>query len=277
VVGTGGGADPVLLETDSGVGYHFEARRQTDARWGWGVDFFWFTGAQNSIGRQASGEPGAAVHFDLTGSRFSSGSSSEVLFFERLEDTDMNAWTADAYASWRLSERPEGTLRLFFGVRNADFDNDNRAVAGLAGLRGTRIDASSNYGRMIGPIVGLIAHRSWARSRVEAVLAQAVVQGDVDLSGMQSDFVGAFAGEAQDFTEIRSFSRSESVTIPITDLRLRWTWSTTPRTAVGLGASVSRWTDVSVPPGVRPGGELETLYETSITFSGLLATFEVDF
>lgn len=272
-----GGVEAVDLQTESGVGYHFELRRDGRGRWGWGLDFFWFTGTQDTAPREGSGTAGAPLSFDIAEGGVASSSPDEVIFFQRREDTDMNAWTADFYATRRLSADPDGSWRLLFGLRNADFDNDNRSVVGFLGVGGTRVDASSNYSRMIGPLVGVVGERAWGRARVEAVLTQSVVQGDIDLSASQSDYLGAFVEESEDFTAVRSFSRSDTASISITDLRLRWTWSVSRSLAFGLGANVSHWSGVPVPPGVSPSGNLDTLAESSITFTGLLATVEVDF
>jgi hypothetical protein len=275
LVGTGSGT--LDLETDSGVGYHFELRRDRRQRWGWGVDFFWYTGTQNVTRQTASGDAGSPVTWDIADGTFTSSSPDEVLFAERLTDTDLNAWTVDLYALRTLSSTDRGAVQLLFGVRNADFDNDTRAVVGIEATGGTRIDASSNYGRMIGPLVGIGLDRTRGKHRFELTLTQSAVTGDAELNAAQSDFVGDFAGESQEFTAIRSFSRPKSVTIPITELRARWSHALTPVVALGLGAHVSAWIDVAIPPGVRPDGSLDTTCEETITYSGVVAAIEFGF
>jgi len=274
--GSAGGSGALNLETDSNTGYHFELRRKNSAKkWGWGLDFFWFTGAQKVPRHTAAADAGGSpVVFEIADGSFTSTSPGEVLYLERLEDTDMNAWTADVYALRNLSARG---LQLLLGVRNADFDNDNHAVVGIEGVGGTRIDASSNYGRMLGPIVGILVGRERGKNRFEFSLTQSVVQGDADLSAMQSDFLGPFSGDSQEFTAQREFSSPKSVSIPITDLRARWSYAASQRVAFGLGATISLWTDVSVPPGVQATGSLNTPREASITLVGLVVAVQVDF
>jgi hypothetical protein len=281
-----GGHDPELartsggdlsLESESGVAYTFELRRDRRERWGWGLAFFWLTTAQDSPRRTGSGSAGSPVEWGIADGSFSSADPSEVLFLERLEDTDLNAWTVDLYALRTLRSNDRGALQLLFGLRAADFDNDTRAVVGIEGTVGTRIDASSNYSLMIGPLVGVGLERERGKHRFELLLTQSLVFGDAELGASQSDFVGSFAGDSQEFTGVRRFSQPESVDIPITELGARWVCALAPSVALGLGARASVWTDVSIPPGVRPGASLDTTYETTVTFSGLFASLEVAF
>jgi hypothetical protein len=277
--GGASGDTDLNLETESGLGYHLELRRTKGGRWNWGVDSFWFTATQNTPSQTASAaSDGAPVVFEIADGGFTSTGPDQVLFFDRLSDTDMNVWTVDLFALRALPVRPSNKTDLLLGLRNADFDNDNRAVTGIQGVGGTRLDASSNYGRMIGPIVGLLSVRERGKNRFEGQLTQSVVFGDAELTSSQSDFVGLFTEEeTQEFTAVRQYSKPESVAIPITELRLRWTWAASERLSFGLGANASWWSDVSVPPGVRPGGSLDTLYETTITFAGLVGAIELSF
>lgn len=265
------------LETESDIGRHLAARYRRGEKWAWGADFSWFTGAQDLPTRTAAGADGAPVVFEITDREFVSTSPEQVLFFRRLGDTDLNAWTFDVYASRRLWRGPHGRLQLLVGVRNADFDNDNRFVAGIEDAGGARVDASSNYDRMIGPLVGLELDRAWGKSQFALTLTQSVVQGDVELSVVQSDFSGPFIDGSEEIVNQRDFRQTKSVTIPITDLRVQWTYPATRRLSYGLGLGISRWSDVSVPPGVRPTGSLDTLYESTITLSGLFAGLEFGF
>jgi hypothetical protein len=281
-----GGHDPELVdangqklifETDSGPGYRFGLRRDRRQRWGVGIDFFWFTGAQDSPLRTDSGDDANSVSWLIADGGFTSSSPGDVLFLERLSDTDLNAWTVDLFAIRTLSSGEKGAIRLLFGLRNADFDNDIRAVVGVENVGGTRIDASSNYGRMIGPLIGVGLDRAHGRHLFELQLTQSVVFGDAELSVAHSDFSGAFTGEEQEFIAVRQFSREESVTIPMTELQARWTYALSPRVEVGLGALVSLWVDVSTPPGVEPRGSLDSTYKSTIAFSGLFASVGLDF
>jgi hypothetical protein len=273
-----GGSRSHSLETESGLGYGLGLRHEGGEKWNWGGSFRWFTGAQElRVPNAAAGAGAGPVTFRMTEREFASNGPAEVLFFERLGDTDMNAWTFDLYALRRLSRSPNGGVWLLLGVRNADFDNDTHFVVGLEGVEGTRLDASSNYTRMIGPLVGLVLDHERGRSAFELTLALSVVGGDVELEATLFDFAGAFMDPEAMYTPQETFNDTKSVTIPIAGLGARWTYAMSDWIALGLGLDVSYWSDVSVPPGVRPGGRLDTLYESSITLMAPSALVEIDF
>lgn len=269
VDGPANGSGDLRLRTDSDIGRYLGARYRRGEKWAWGADFSWFTGAQALSDRTAAPvADGAPVVFEITDRVFVSSSPEQVLYFRRLGDTDMNAWAFDVYATRRLGRGSRGGLQLLLGVRNADFDNDNRLVAGIEETGGTRIDASSNYDRMIGPLVGLELDRAWGKSLFSLTLTQSVVQGDAELSVVQSEFIGPFVDGSEQIVDQRDFRRTKGVTIPITDLRIRWSYPATRRFTYEVGLGFSRWSDVSLPPGVRPTGSLDTLYQGTITFYG---------
>ena len=273
-----GGTTAVSLETDSGVGHQAHFRRnRSSSRWGWGVDFFWFTGAQNRARTNVATGAGDAVTYRVPGAEFTSTGPGEVLYYERQPDTDMNAWVLDFYALRDAFASGDRKGHWLLGVRSADFDSDYHAAVGVQGVGGTFFDAFSNYGRMHGPLVGLTVETTRGRQRFEGQIAQSIVFGDADLLMVQSGFEGEFIDENQNFLTQRTFSRSETVSIPITDLRLRWVVEASRSLSLGLGAAASHWAGVSVPPGVRPSADIDAVYESSITFIGLSALVEVNF
>ncbi len=270
----GASATDVDVSTDSGPGYHLELRKPAPG-WGWGVDFFWFSTPQSVPNRDAAATAaGSPVAFEIPAGSFVSNGPDELLYYRLLEDNDIAAWTLDVYGLKTIRESERRTLRLLAGVRAADFDNDYRAAAGLGTAGGTRLDSSSNYDRMHGPIVGLIASHSRGRHGFELSGSQAIVLGTVDLSSTQSDFVGPFVGEAQAFTDVRTFGQPKDVTIPITELQFKWARELGQRTAFHAGFTAAAWWNVSVPPGVLPTGGQEALDENTIVFFGLLAGIE---
>lgn len=258
---------PVSVETNSGGAYRGTFRYDT-GRWGWGADYLWFATSQDQVRRGGSSSgPLSALAFEIADRVYLSTGPDEVLFFDVLEDTDLAIWTADLYARRTLAEDDDGTLSLIFGLRVGDFDNDYRAVTGVEGLVGTRQDASSNYGAMYGPLLGLTAEVRRGRNGFEGYLSQSVLLGEAELSTRRRDFVGPFVAEPL-FVIDASFRDSRDVAIPISELRLRWTYQLTRRLALSLAANAATWWDVPVPPGVIPGGG-PALHESTIVFFGL--------
>lgn len=268
----------VALETDGGPAYRVEFQYHREA-WSWGVDFFWFNTQQKvaDLAVAAAG-PGAPVEFEVADRTFTSTGPGETLFYRVLEDTDVAAWTVDFYALRTLAETDRSAVRLQLGVRNADFDNDYRAIVGVEGSRGLRFDASSNYGRLVGPVVGLLGEVRAGRHRFEGYLGQSLIMGDAELTSFRREFVGPFSDTDLTVVGTEVLRRDEEVAIPISEARLRWSFDVTRWLALGLGADTAVWWDVPVPPGVAPipGGD-ELLNENTLVFFGLAATAKLTF
>lgn len=269
----------VNLETDSGPAYRGEFR-YTRGQWGLGLDFFWFSTTQDAADRTAAANFQGPIHqidFEIADRSFSSFDPRQVLFYSVLEDTDLAAWTLDLYGLRTLAEKPESAIHLLFGIRFGDFDNDYRAVVGVQDVRGARLDASSNYGLMMGPMVALAGDVTRGRNTLTAHLGQSVLIGSAELTRMTREFTGPF-GEDPFFVIRETFRKDQDVAIPITEFRLKWSYRLTDRLAFGAGAHTSAWWDVSVPPGIIPiiDGD-EVLHENTIVFFGLLAALELSF
>lgn len=268
----------VNLDTDSGPAYRGEFQ-YTRNQWGWGVDFFWFMTSQGTPDRTAAadGGPFDEVVFEVADRELTSSDPNEVLFYNVLEDTDLAVWTLDLYGIRTLAEKPESHIDLHFGVRFGDFDNDYRAVVGIEDVAGVRLDASSNYGRMMGPLVGLAASAHHGRNEIEAYLGQSLLVGDVELTNSARELVGPF-NEMPSFVAQKTFRKDQEVGIPVTDFRFKWMFRVSDRLSLGAGAHASAWWDVPVPPGVIPiqDGD-EVLHENTIVFFGLVGAVKLTF
>jgi hypothetical protein len=267
----------VNLETDSGLTYRGEFR-YSKGQWTVGVDLFWFIVPQGGPNLSASADgPTDLVVYEIADRSYTSSGPNEVLYYSALEDTDLAMWTADLYGLRTLAEGEKSSVKLQFGLRFADFDNDYRAVVGVEGVGGTRLDASSNYGLMMGPIVGLAGEFEFGRSRIVGYLGQSLVLGTPELTSRAREFSGDFS-ETTDFTSDETFRAEMDVAIPITDFRLSWTYRVTRLLSLGLGANTSVWWDVPVPPGVIPirGGNA-VLHENTIVLLGVFGAVVLSF
>lgn len=263
---------PVTLDTEERAGFRFELQ-YTRRDWGLGLDLFWFNSSQGRPSRTAaaSGPAGATdrVDFEIGNRTYTSSGPGEVLFFDVLEDTDIATWTADLYALRTLTQTPAGSVQLQFGLRNADFDNDYHSAVGIQNVAGTLIDASSNYGRMMGPVVGVIADVRFGKHAVRAYFGQSVVLGSAEsLTRETSDFVGPVSAAPQ-ITAREVFDEEQDVAIPITEFRINWLYPISRRISLGLSVNTSVWWDVPVPPGVIPRAGGEIFHENTLVYFGL--------
>jgi len=261
---------PVSLDTESGLAYRFEARRVADD-WTLGLDFFWFNTGQGRPTRSASAStPFERIEFEVSDRTFTADAPGETLTFSVLEDTDLIAWTVDVYANRKLVDGETARLDFQFGLRNADFDNDFHAVAALQGVGGTQIDASSNYPRMLGPLLGLSAEARLAGSVLRGYLGQSLIFGTAELRRFTTDFSGAV--DSPTIVNVERFAQDRDVAIPITEARLNWLYPLGEHFHLGVSANASLWWDVPVPPGVTPGTGADTRFEEkTIVYFGLAA------
>lgn len=275
----------VLLETNGNLAPRFELRwdRQT---WTFGLDYFLFVTKHALTDRNTSASgPGNRVAFEVADKSFISTSPAERLSYQILEDTELATWTIDLYALRTLAETPSSTVKIQLGLRNADFDNDYRAVVGIVDAVGRRIDASSNYGRLTGPLVGLVGEIESGRNRFRWYFGQSLVLGEAELTNRARDFSGPHEAAVPVEGEIASaitdigFRALQDVALPITELRAGWSYSLTRRFELGAGMNVSAWWDVPVPPGVIPSGAdgSSQLHENTIVYSGLSGTLRIAF
>lgn len=273
---------PVALDTEGTIVNRFTLQysRANWEEWTVGLDVIYFGSAQGRPTQTAAADGPAGpidqVVFEVSDRSFASNDPGEVLSFSVLEDTDLEAWTMDVYGIKTLAETPERQFRLLLGLRNADFDNDYFGVAAIEGVNGSLFDASSNYDRMLGPLVGLIGEIQVGKSTLAAYIGQSVVFGSANLSRTISDFVGP-ASDAPAIVAQESFRRIQDVSIPITEFRTTWLHPISPRVSLGVTANASVWSDVPVPPAIVPAAAGGGFNKSTIVFFGLGAAVEFRF
>ncbi len=269
----------VTMDTDASVAYRVAFEHRGD-RWTWGAEMFAFLTSQAAPRRTAAAGSGGIdqVVFEVADQEFVSTGPGQALFYETLEDSDLEMWTMDLYGTRALAPASDGGggVRLQLGLRLADFDNDHFQLVGIENDSGAFLGSSANYDRMMGPLVGLIGDWVVGRSRIVGYLGQSVVLGSAVRTSSTQTFSGSPGSPT--FLTDDTFRLHEDVAIPITELRLAWRYRIGTRFLCGLGASASTWHDVPVPPGHAPvaGGD-ELLDSATIVLTGLEATLEIRF
>jgi len=252
----------------SALNYGFAVKRLEHGS-GWGFDFFYYGVTADGLRRTAAGSATNEVTFAASDQSYSSTDPATVLYYDLREDNRLEAWTADVYYQRTLV----AGLELQFGLRFADFDNDHLSVLGIEGVEGTFLETSSNYPRMMGPLVGITGALGEGKSRIEAYLGQSLVAGRASLKYGSEHFTGTPAAPTVD--DSRFFSDFVDVVIPISELRLRYTYRLTDQLSLGTGLAGQAWWDVQVPPGVIPDPNAsQALQENTVVFYSVLASVE---
>ncbi len=269
---------PVALDTEGSLTNRITLQysRTNWEEWTVGLDVIFFAAPQGRPARTAAADgpsgPIDQVVFEVADRNFVSNDPNEALSFNVLTDTDLAAWTADVYGIKTLAGTSKRQLRMLLGLRNADFDNDYHGITGIEGVNASLIDASSNYDRMLGPLVGVIGEIQLGRNTLTGYIGQSVVFGSTNLSRTISDFIGP--AEAPTILAQESFRRKLDVSIPITEFRITWLHPISRRFSLGVTANASIWSDVPVPPAIVPGVAGGGFDKNTIVFFGLGAAVE---
>ena len=129
---------------------------------------------------------------------------------------------------------------------------------------------------MAGPLLGLVGNLRHGKNEVQGYFGQSVVFGTADLSNSRDDFTGPLGTPT--ITDSQSFRVEVDEGIPITELRFKWKYRFSKLIAAGVGIHSPIWWDVSVPPGVTPGPDMNTIIdENNIVFFGALCAVEFTF
>jgi len=236
---------------------------------GWGFDLFYFGVTADGINRTDAGSATVEVVYEASDQVYSSTAPTDVVYYTLRGDNRLEMWTGDLYYLRTLSPG----LDLQLGIRFGDFDNDYHAVIGVQGSQGTFLDAVSNYPRMMGPLVGLSGTLAQGRHRIEGYLGQSVIVGRASLNYTALHFTGTPSSPTID--DQRRFSDFVQVAIPISELRLRYSFQLTGHLGLGIGLGTSAWWDVPTPPGVAPDPNAgQTLHEDTVVLYSLLTHVE---
>jgi hypothetical protein len=268
----------VTLDVESSFAMRAGVQRSFN-QWGWGIDYFTIITSQkaNSLTAAVEGPLGTIdeVIFQAAGRSHTSTDPSEVLFYDVLTDTDLAIWTVDLYGTRVLADKANSGIQLQFGVRLADFDNDYFAVFGEEDVDGTFVGASSNYSRLTGPLVGLTGEIRRGKNSIQGYIGQSLVIGSATVFNSYDDFTGSV--DSPTIVAQETFRKDLDVGIPITEFRLKWTYTVTKNVALGLGANTSVWWDVAVPPGVIPTGGTTDFHENTVVLFGLVGAVDLTF
>jgi len=251
--------------------------RRMEALSGWGMDIWWYGATVEGIGLTGAGGATTPLTYEADAQTYTSNDPATVLYYILREDNRLEVWTADFYYIRTLASSADASVEIQAGLRFGDFDNDYRSGVGIQGVEGTFLDASSNYPRMMGPLVGVDARFRNGRNLIEAYIGQSLIVGRAELQSQNRHFNGPFTEVPEPtFDAETHFHDWLQVAVPITELRLRYTFELTDRWAVGAGASTSAWWDVSVPPISVPGqgNAGAALQENTVVFYSILAHVE---
>ncbi|MBW2446389.1 MAG: hypothetical protein JRG83_10720 [Deltaproteobacteria bacterium] len=136
---------------------------------------------------------------------------------------------------------------------------------------------------LAGPYVAFSGDGQFGDFRVDALVSQAVLFGDVDYRvRTQSQFstsTGFQPPHISDTYSDRPLDRkSRKAEVPVTELRLKVAYDVTDYLSIGAGGYAGVWWDVERPGLLTPGdGANGDLDEETLVFLGIMATVDLRF
>ena len=276
---------PIRLNMDDGIALRADVIYRKN-QWGLGLSGWWFDTKASQSGRvttppevlTATGfiyyEYGVRmwdntitpVDNELEPSLFS-----PVNYWARNE---LGIWTVDLYGIRTLAEKEASSIDMTFGLKLGSLDIDReegqkqRAFvydyygAGFHLDNHITLESSSkaDYGMMGGPTIGLQGKAQYKQLGIEGFINQSLLIGRVRYSGIWTDVDdiwvvtgpvgGPFTPFSQDaYLEGRfSFSKRETITLPVTEAKLKFLYDVIGNVSIGVGGFASIWWDAPVAP-----------------------------
>ncbi|PIX22818.1 MAG: hypothetical protein COZ68_11105 [Deltaproteobacteria bacterium CG_4_8_14_3_um_filter_43_13] len=307
--------DPINLNMDSKLTLRTEIVYKK-TQWGLGVSGWWFNTDASLSGRVTtppSESTGDGYTYYVNGVRM--WDSTIIPVYNELEESycspvdywarnDLGVWTANIFGLRTLAEKENSHIDLTFGLKVGSLNNDRnegqtqRAYVedyyyyGLDFDNNIRLESTSkaDYGLMAGPSIGLQGKAKYKRVGIEALVNQSVLIGKVDQSGTWTDIddilytYGGSTIRHNVYTGGFSFSKDETVAIPVTELRLKFMVDLMKNVSIGIGGFASIWYNAPLAPKWSVPGDWTAaegsgwrLQKNTLVFYGGMAALNIRF
>ena len=260
----------VFSELDSDMLVHAGLERRL-GRWGWALNGWWYDGADGSVDRVVSSDSANAVVVTVTTEALLPEVTAPDVASGQLKLRGTNHFEArslDAEARRELAGGDRGAFLLSAGLRLTGYRDERVESLGIRD-NGSRRHAHVGVLRsslLLGPVFGFHGDVRVGRHRFAGGLTQAIVFGAVDRDARYEEVAG---GQLQRTTD---FSDGRDVAIPLTELRLKWSFDLTSRWSFGAGFFGSIWWNAPVAPiGATPVGPAQTPQQT-LSIAGPMLT-----
>jgi len=211
-------------------------------------------------------------------------------------NNSLGVWNLDAYVIKSLGEFQNGGINLTFGAKFGSFNNNtseafNPGQTGFAssyfdsygkfaGMRSNNITTNENAANsasaslLVGPSIGLQGSVKYGDHRLEGLLGQSVLIGNVNRKAFSVSYYSyqysyypySYTTSGPTYTYNTSFSDSETVAIPVTEMKIKYLYDVTENLSLGLGFFASLWVDTPTPPAVQANDQQ---YKTLVFYGGL--------
>ncbi|MCX7111728.1 MAG: hypothetical protein NTX45_16695 [Proteobacteria bacterium] len=268
--------------------------------WGIGLSGWWFD-AQDSLSQNIL-SPKVSGYVDSNGNNAFTSVSTQVNsrvfslsvparssggLVRASANSNISVWNLDAYAIKTLGDFDNGQINLTFGVKIGGITNTGgESYSGTPmtydygnfnftenSIGTASYSAKANI--MAGPSIGIQGHGKHENHRLEGLISQSVLIGNLNRDVFASyenstQFAFNYYGQSYQYgysiPEVVNRSNSETIAIPVTDIKLKYAYDVTENLSLGLGVFASIWVDTPAYPRVQISNEK---YNTLVFYGGL--------
>ncbi len=269
--------------------------------WGIGISGWWFD-TSDSINRTLNSsstltdytKPYTLAHLNYTSTNFSLSAppSNFGSVLSTSAQSQLGVWNLDLYGIKQLDEFEYGRVNLTFGAKLGAMDNKVTEIDNQGPIRyaykynisiyskhGTAAN-SANTDILAGPSLGIQGLGKYGGHRIEGLLNQSVLIGNVNRKTISSLYTFTsnqdyyFSGTRySNYSSFTDLSDSETVVIPVTDVKIKYLYDVTENLSLGLGFFASVWWDAPKIPAAQFN---DREYKTLVFYGGL-ASVDVRF
>ena len=258
--------------------------------WGVGVSGWWFD-TSDSINLNLGSSPTPSYYspvttyttINYTSNNFSftapPASSGSVLMASANSSLDL--WNVDAYGIKMLGESENGRINMTFGAKFGSIDskvsevvNGGSPIINIGGYSSSESGSATNSANasfLVGPSVGVQGLGKYGNHRLEGFLSQSVLIGNVDCNTIASrQYSYSYPSYYYPYTSSNiyntSLSDSETIAIPVTEMKIKYLYDLTENLSLGLGFFGSLWVDTPMVPAAQFN---DRQYKTLFFYGGL--------
>jgi hypothetical protein len=204
-------------------------------------------------------------------------------------NNSLGVWNIDVYGIKTLGEFENGRINITFGAKFGSIDNKisetfNRSPETNNSYgyfysnseSGSAIN-SANANFLIGPSIGIQGLGKYGKHRLEGFVSQSVLIGNIDYKTITSrQYLSSYSypsyyapynySYSYSYNDNMTLSGSETVAIPVTEMKIKYLYDVTENLSLGVGFFGSAWINTPMTPAAQFN---DRQYKTLFFYGGL--------
>jgi hypothetical protein len=195
-------------------------------------------------------------------------------------NSSLGVWNVDAYGIKMLGEFENGRINMTFGAKFGSIDSkvseavnggSTIPIYGYSSSENGSATNSANASFLVGPSIGVQGLGKYGNHRLEGFLSQSVLIGNVDYNTITSrqysySYPSYYYPYMYSNIYNTNLSDSETIAIPVTEMKIKYLYDVTENLSLGLGFFGSAWIDTPTVPAAQFN---DRQYKTLFFYGGL--------